>query len=106
MRQVLDRLKVGEDDESTEMSPVLHQTKYGSMNLAEFTKHGLKGPDTGCSAKIEMYTNNIKWNLITINIRSHSKEGIIVFPNLSYLLPQQWNQVHYYTLLLRLAIKM
>ena len=32
-----------EDDESFEMTPVLHQTMYDSINLAEFTMHGQKG---------------------------------------------------------------
>lgn len=45
-----------ENEESIEISQVLCQTEYGSIDLAEFTKHRLKGPDTRCSTEIEMYT--------------------------------------------------
>ena len=35
------------------MTPVLHQTRYGHLDLAEFTMHGLKEPDARCSAEIK-----------------------------------------------------
>ena len=56
MQQVLDKRWGGEDEQGFEMTPVLHQTRYGYLDLAEFTMHGQKEPDTRCSAKIKMYT--------------------------------------------------